>query len=144
MTGSMTTDSTWNFDDSIESDPVVGIKLIDQMVSELENRGWTEKEVFGIHMSLEEAIINAIKHGNKEASDKRVSIQARIGTKEFYICVTDEGEGFDPDDVPDPTLDENLEIGSGRGLMLMKHYMDSVQYNDVGNSLELSKARAAN
>ena len=92
-------------------------------------------------MALEEAIVNAIKHGNQEDPEKKVHVVVNSTLQEFYLQVTDEGDGFDPDAVPDPTLDENLELGSGRGLMLMRHYMDHVVYNDRGNSLEVTKHR---
>ena len=129
----------WN--ESLPSDPVDGVQFIKVLLEALEQLSWPEKELFGIHMSLEEAIMNAIKHGNCHCGDKCVTIDARASTEKFYIRVKDEGEGFDPDDVPDPTLDENLTKPSGRGVMLMKIYMSVVRYNESGNQVELLKIR---
>ncbi len=132
---------TWN--ESLPSDPIEGVRLIKALVDELEKLDWPEKELFGIHMSLEEAIMNAIKHGNCLCGDKCVVIDARVSHQKFYIKVRDEGQGFDPDAVPDPTLDENLTKPSGRGVMLMRIYMTVVRYNKSGNQVELLKLRDA-
>ncbi len=139
----MTAHQTWTFDQYIASDCNVGNRIVLEIVKQLQEIGWTESEVFGIHMALEEAIINAIKHGNREADDKQVHVVVEATPDSFYLCVTDQGAGFDPQAVPDCTADDNLELCSGRGLMLMKHFMDEVNYNEVGNSLEIRKSRQA-
>ena len=92
-------------------------------------------------MAMEEAVMNAIKHGNKRDPSKHVHVIVNLSDTQFYAQVTDQGLGFDPDDVPDPTLEENLEKTSGRGLMLMKNFVDTVQYNEIGNSVELTKVK---
>ena len=135
------TSETWTLDQFIPSDTRVGNETVLHIVDNMQRIGWSESELFGVHMALEEAIINAIKHGNKLSPDKSVHVEVIADTEGFYLRVTDEGEGFCPSSVPDCTLDENLELTSGRGLMLMKHYMDVVEYNDRGNSLEIRKAR---
>ncbi len=137
----MTANQTWTYDQRIASDCNMGNRLVLDIVKQMQEIGWNESELFGIHMALEEAIINAIKHGNREAEDKQVHVVVEASTDSFFLRVTDEGEGFNPDDVPDCTADDNLELCSGRGLMLMYHYMDSVSYNDTGNSLEIRKSR---
>lgn len=139
----MSNQAFWNYDDHIPSDTNLGNKLVMMIVENMQRIGWPDSEVFGIHMALEEAIINAIKHGNKRDPDKKVHVQVETTLEKFYLKVTDEGEGFDPNAVPDCTADENLELGSGRGLLLMKHYMDEVTYNDRGNVLEVRKRRSA-
>ena len=68
-----------------------------------------------------------------------VTVGFTLGEDKVVISVADEGEGFDPDSVPDPTLDENLGIARGRGLVLMRAYMDSVQFNRVGNKVTMTK-----
>lgn len=133
--------NSWNYDDRIPSDTKLGNKLILEIVANIQKIGWSESDVFGVHMALEEAIINAIKHGNQCDPDKHVHVIVKSTSDEFYLKVVDQGEGFDPDDVPDPTLDENLELGSGRGLLLMRHYMDEVIYSDRGTQLEVRKKR---
>ncbi len=129
------------WDVSIASDPLLGVELIKQILDELEQLNWDQGELFGVHMSLEEAIMNAIKHGNGLCENKQVVINARISPTKFYVRVEDEGPGFDPTAVPDPTLDENLTKPSGRGLMLMRIYMTCVEFNSTGNQIELLKVR---
>ena len=68
---------------------------------------------------------------------------AKLSNTELFISIADEGDGFNPDDVPDPTAEDNLEIPSGRGLMLMHSFMDSVAYNDKGNQVTMKKVRSA-
>lgn len=131
----------WEFDEKIISSSEEGVETIRQLLAQLEAHGWSEKAVFGIHMAMEEAVMNAIKHGNQSDPNKRVHVEIKLGCDEFYARITDEGSGFDPDDVPDPTADENLEKFSGRGLMLMRNFVDKVQFNPKGNSVELRKSK---
>jgi serine/threonine-protein kinase RsbW len=137
----MTDKAVWKYDEWIPSDTTVGNRVVLMIVERMQQQGWPESEMFGVHMALEEAIINAIKHGNRRDPDKRVHVVVKASLRDFYLRVTDEGEGFDPDAVPDCTAEENLELGSGRGLLLMQHYMDEVRYNEIGNQLELRKTR---
>jgi serine/threonine-protein kinase RsbW len=99
-----------------------------------------DHDLFSIKLALEEALVNAIKHGNQYDRSKNVAISYRISPDRFEIVITDDGPGFDPADVPDPTAVENLERPCGRGLMLMRHYMTEVAYNERGNSVSMSKA----
>jgi serine/threonine-protein kinase RsbW len=99
----------------------------------------SDQEVFSVRLALEEALVNAIKHGNQMDRAKRVFISYRVVGDRLDVRITDEGPGFDPADVPDPTAIENLERPCGRGLMLMKHYMTEVAYNERGNSVDMSK-----
>jgi serine/threonine-protein kinase RsbW len=137
----MTAPKFWNLDRRIASDCKSGNKIVLHIVENLQRIGWSEAELFGIHMALEEAVINAIKHGNKEDPAREVHILVEATSASFVLRVTDEGEGFDPCCIPDCTADENLEVCSGRGLMLMHHYMDAVNYNEIGNSVEIRKKR---
>jgi len=99
----------------------------------------SEQEVFSIRLALEEALVNAIKHGNQMDRSKQVRIGYRVLLDRLEIHITDEGNGFDPEDVPDPTAVENLERPCGRGLMLMRHYMTEVAYNSRGNTVSMTK-----
>lgn len=99
----------------------------------------TDQEVFSVRLALEEALVNAIKHGNQMDRAKAVHVSYRFLADRFEIHITDEGQGFDPADVPDPTDVENLERPCGRGLMLMRHYMSEVAYNARGNSVHMVK-----
>lgn len=105
----------------------------------LEACGFDAADRFAIKLALEEALANAIKHGNDSDETKSVTVEWTAAPGEVRIIVTDEGPGFTPDDVPDPTLDENLTKPSGRGVMLMRAYMDEVSFNDAGNKVTLIK-----
>ena len=100
-----------------------------------------EHEIFAIKLALEEALVNAIKHGNQLDRSKSVQIAYRILPDRFEINITDQGSGFDPCDVPDPTAVENLERPCGRGLLLMRHYMTEVNFVPPGNKLTMCKIR---
>jgi serine/threonine-protein kinase RsbW len=102
---------------------------------------FTESEIFGIKLAVEEALVNAVKHGNQMDRSKCVLVVYRIAPGHFEITIRDEGPGFDPGDVPDPTAPENLERPCGRGLLLMRHYMNEVRYNATGNEVHMSKLR---
>ena len=115
--------------------------IIAQLLDQLAIFAWPAKDSFGIHMAMEEAIQNAIRHGNECRSDKFVHVTIDLDNLQFRSTVTDEGQGFDPEAVPDPTEDVNLDKCSGRGVMLIKHFVDEVKYNACGNSVTLSKTK---
>jgi serine/threonine-protein kinase RsbW len=100
-----------------------------------------EHDIFAIKLALEEALVNAIKHGNQMDPAKKVHVTCHVHIDRFEVQITDEGSGFDPDDVPDPTAPENLERPCGRGLLLMRHYMTEVAYHDRGRAVRMSKMR---
>ncbi len=104
--------------------------------------GFGGADQFAIKLALEEALANAIKHGNAGDASKSVVVEYHIDPDQARISVQDEGSGFDPKCVPDCTLDENLEKPNGRGVMLMKTYMTDVSYNKAGNRVTLIKARS--
>ena len=135
-------DWTWTYNKTFSSQVELGVELIRTLISHLESKQWPPKDVFGIHMAMEEAVMNAIKHGNQRDPSKDIHVVLKTcDDKLLFVKVTDEGDGFDPNAVLDCTADENLEKICGRGLMLMKSYMDSVEYNSKGNSVEMTKAR---
>ena len=105
----------------------------------LENKGYGERAVFAVKLCLEEAAINAIKHGNELDDTKKVTISFSIDDNKAVISVADEGQGFDPKSVPDPTADEFLMATSGRGLALIRAYMDEVRFSDRGNEITMIK-----
>lgn len=125
----------------IPSDPAEARRIQESIETILRSHQYTDHEIFGIRLALEEALVNAIKHGNQMDRTKNVHVAFRLTGERFDVAVTDEGHGFDPGDVPDPTAVENLERPCGRGLMLMRHYMSEVHFNDRGNSVTLSKNR---
>ncbi|MFH1867524.1 MAG: ATP-binding protein [Candidatus Omnitrophota bacterium] len=98
-----------------------------------------EADIFDIRLSLEEALINAAKYGNKLDEKRNVYIEIDIAGNKATISVEDEGDGFDHESLPDPTKEENLLKASGRGVFLIKHLMDKVEYNKKGNRVTITK-----
>lgn len=113
----------------------------DAIVDAAATRGFNETQIFAIKLALEEALTNAVKHGNKLDPAKQVSIDYHVTEDEVRITICDEGGGFHPEQVPDPTLDANLEKPCGRGVMLIKAYMTKVSFNDAGNCVTMIKRR---
>ena len=112
----------------IESDPnnlITVEEFVNFFAIEL---GIKHEKMPGLLLSVTEATTNAIIHANKSNKNKKVKINVNVENKQLIICVKDEGTGFDPQNVPDPTAPENLLKDSGRGLYLMKVYMDEVKY----------------
>lgn len=110
----------------------------DQIVEGLEQFGYTAASAFAVRLAFEEAVSNAFRHGHRQlpgAVPARVRFQ--IDPNQVEIEVEDRGPGFTPAAVPDPTLDENLESPSGRGLMLIRAYMASVEFSPSGNRIRM-------
>lgn len=135
--------NVWVFSENIASSVENCDAFITKLVDQLDELGWQGRDEFGIRMAMEEAIMNAIEHGNQNDPNKKVAIFVRLTPLQFLAKVTDEGEGFDPLKVPDPTLEENLSQPSGRGVMLIKQYVDVARYNAIGNKVELSKTNTS-
>jgi serine/threonine-protein kinase RsbW len=129
------------FSERIPSDTARGREVQEQIVSGMEQRGFPPRDVFGVRLALEEALVNAIKHGNRMDPDKSVQIDWTLSEAGVRIVIEDEGEGFQVADVPDQTDDENLDKPGGRGIMLMRSFMSVVEYNESGNRLILEKRR---
>ncbi len=101
--------------------------------------GFSDEARFSIKLAMEEAVTNAIKHGNRFDKTKKVFLRWACNHASFTLSVRDEGHGFNPKDVPDPTAPENLTLPYGRGLMLIQAYMDRVEYNPAGNEVTMVK-----
>jgi serine/threonine-protein kinase RsbW len=125
----------------IPSDPAEARHIQDEVERALKSHRYAETDIFAVRLALEEALVNAIKHGNQLDRTKSVQVSFQVRSEFVEVVVADEGPGFDPEEVPDPTLPENLERCCGRGLMLMRHYMNEVSYNSRGNSVRLRKHR---
>jgi serine/threonine-protein kinase RsbW len=98
-----------------------------------------DKDTFAIKLALEEAFVNAIKHGNKLDPAKHVHVDTTVTNEQAEIIIEDEGPGFDRGCVPDPTAEENLDKCSGRGILLMEAYMDHVEYSKGGRRVRMIK-----
>ena len=110
-----------------------------KLLGEVARQGYDESFVFSIRLALEEGLINAVKHGNGMDSSKHIDLKYSITPERVEIIITDEGCGFCPVGVPDPTCAENLEKTTGRGIMLMRAFMDTVEYSKRGSELRLVK-----
>lgn len=128
----------------IPSDTEEAHRLQLQIAEALKACQFSEREIFGIKLALEEALVNAIKHGNRLDRNKKVYVAYHVCAEEFRIRIVDEGQGFNPEDVPDPTEVENLERPCGRGLLLMRYYMNEVVFIAPGNTCVMWKRRNGN
>ena len=117
------------------------VKVQQAILAEAEKSGYSDSARFAIRLALDEALSNAINHGNAGDEKKRVTVEYDITEEKACISVGDEGPGFRPEKLPDPTADENLERPHGRGVMLMKAYMTGVCFNKRGNVVTLTKDR---
>ena len=114
------------------------ITLLENLIEEIADKHNISEDTFANMMtSLSEATINAIVHGNKLDPAKKVIINAEIDAKRIIWTVTDEGEGFDYNNLPDPTAPENIENLTGRGVFIIKHLADQAIFNTKGNEIEL-------
>jgi serine/threonine-protein kinase RsbW len=124
---------------TIPSDFAAGREVQKQIMDSLEKRGFNCDCTFAIRLALEEALVNAIKHGNRLDPSKKVHVEVRFTRGQAEITITDEGPGFNRQGVPDPTQEENLEKCCGRGIHLMEHYMNKVEWSKGGRCVRLIK-----
>lgn len=125
----------------IPSDTADGLAVQEQIIGLMEKHEYSMRDVFAMRLSLEEAITNAIRHGNGGDKDKNVTVLASVSDEKLRVEVEDEGEGFEPEDVPDPTSAEFIERPSGRGLMLMRAYLNFVEYSNGGRKIIMERER---
>ncbi|MBC8201829.1 MAG: ATP-binding protein [Planctomycetes bacterium] len=102
---------------------------------------YVEHDVFAVRISLEEALANALLHGHQGDEVHPIEVTWKVTDAQVDITVTDQGRGYDPITIPDPTADENLTLPSGRGLAMMRAFMDSVEVNEQGNKVAMSRAK---
>ena len=107
------------------------------------NLGYNQAACFAVRTAVEEAVSNAIRHGNNEDPDRTVTIEYAADEASVVIDVQDQGLGFEPGSVPDPTRPENVDIPSGRGIMLMQVYMTEVEFRPPGNRVRMTYRRRA-
>ena len=132
----------WSLVRKIPAQPDLCAPLIAEVLAALERHDWCTDDQFAIRMALEEAVMNAIKHGNESDPSKMVEIEVAFDSSTFEATVADRGCGFDIDEVPDPTADENLGRTCGRGVMLMKEFVDKLEFNDCGNKVKMTKVKS--
>ncbi len=113
--------------------------VLDYLMKRVEKLGVISPEQSNLFIALDEAFVNAVKHGNKFDENKLVRIAAEVSSKEARFTIEDEGEGFDVNNIPDPLDPANLFKTSGRGVLFIYNIMDEVKYNDRGNRLTMVK-----
>jgi serine/threonine-protein kinase RsbW len=114
-----------------------------EILRQLAHCGWDDRDLFGVELTLEESLSNAIRHGNRLDESKLVQVECKVSPERFWLRVEDEGAGFRPKAVPDCTADENLECPGGRGLALIRAYMTHVEHNQRGNRVTMEKIRSS-
>lgn len=122
------------FDSKPENIAVVE-KLIDKISAD---HGIVAEQYGNVLIAMTEGVNNAIVHGNKLDESKSVSVSCAIDEKTLVFRITDEGPGFDYDNLPDPTAPENIEKPHGRGVFLMRHLADECAFEDEGRIVELT------
>lgn len=110
-----------------------------RVLTQIRNAGSTERDEFCVRLALEEALTNAIRHGNKLDPQKKVYVRSTVRGKQITIEIEDEGDGFDPGAVPDPTTPEFIGRPNGRGVLLINSFMDEITYNKKGNRVVMTK-----
>lgn len=105
----------------------------------LQPRKLDDSVLFDIRLCVEEVVRNAITHGNNNDKGLKVLVSYWLEGDSLIIEIEDEGRGFDLGEVPDPTIEENIMKGSGRGVYLVRKLMDKMEFNDKGNKVRLTK-----
>mgnify|MGYP001560645933 FL=1 len=131
--------SSWQKSIDLPSERGASRLIMDELLDKLGEHGWASADIFSIHLAAEEAIVNAIVHGNKLSADKKVHVECFVSPTVARIEITDEGDGFKPNEVPDCTQDDRLEVPNGRGVMLIHNFMTRVEYNEKGNHVLMEK-----
>jgi serine/threonine-protein kinase RsbW len=118
---------------------IENIRMIESFIDNAKERFHLDEDLYGnIMIAVTEAVNNAIKHGNANNSSKNVFLSLTLHDNLLKFVIKDEGNGFNQHDLPDPTSPENLEKPGGRGIFLMKHLSDEVEFTENGKTVELS------
>jgi serine/threonine-protein kinase RsbW len=133
--------AAWRRELDLPSERGASRLITEELLEQLGSHGWSPSDIFAIHLAAEEAIVNAIVHGNKLEAGKVVRVACLVTPTLARIEVTDEGTGFDPAALPDCRLEDRLEAPNGRGVMLMRNFMTRVEYNARGNRVLMEKER---
>jgi len=115
------------------------INLVERLIDDITSEHSINPDIYGkLLLAVVEGVNNAIVHGNKLDPAKDVTLDYMVTGKEITFIISDQGCGFNYTNLPDPTLPENLERTHGRGVFLMNHLADKVEFNDSGNQVMLS------
>lgn len=118
---------------------IINLRIVENAIDDATSEIGISQDNYGkILVSALEAVNNAILHGNQSDPQKYVEMEIVFKNNELKIKVMDEGSGFRPDDVPDPTIAENLEVLNGRGVYLMSRLADKIKYSKKGNAVTMT------
>jgi serine/threonine-protein kinase RsbW len=132
---------TWAKECTFPSDMGTAHHLIGEVMEKVRSDRWNEKDLFAIELVLEEAFANAVHHGNASDPKKNVRFECKLNLHKVWVRIEDEGAGFDPYTVADPTEPANQMVASGRGVLLIKHFVSRVEWSGRGNIIEFEKER---
>jgi serine/threonine-protein kinase RsbW len=122
---------------TIPSDYDHGYTIQRRILEDVQRAGFTANSTFALKLALDEALVNAIKHGNRLDASKNVHIEYKVSAGRVEVSIEDEGPGFDRKRVPDPTAHENLCKASGRGILLIESYMNSARWDRGGRRVRM-------
>lgn len=125
----------------IPSDVSHGLRILDDLSSELTNAGFERRQIWSIELAFTEALVNAVRHGNQDDDRKSVVIEYQILAEGLRLAIEDEGPGFCPDDLDDPTQQEHLLRPGGRGLLLIRSLMAEVRLDGRGNRIVMWQSK---
>jgi len=111
--------------------------VLEYLLDRVSKLGLVEIEQSNLFVALDEAFVNAVRHGNRNDPDKLLRVTAELSATEAIFTVEDEGDGFDVHEIPDPTDPDNLFKSNGRGVLLIYNIMDEVEYSDRGKKLKM-------
>lgn len=149
MSASPAWDGMWRLSGGVAGEHVIpslvaeAHRVQQEILQLLRDKAFSDRDIFAVKLAVEEAVVNAIRHGNQLDPQKKIRIAYQVTEDAFLIRICDEGCGFDPDAVPDPTHEANLEKPSGRGLLLMRYYMTEVHFLDGGTTVVMCKRRGS-
>lgn len=125
----------------IPSDSHYRLPSEEKLLQCLAEHNYGDTAIFSVRLAFDEAVANAIKHGNKMDFNKKVQIRINVDSNRVIVEVEDQGEGFCHKSLPDPCDIENLERPHGRGVMLIKSFMDEVEFKKKGRLVRMTKYR---
>lgn len=112
-------------------------EIQDNVLARMIDFQYSETDLFSVRVAIEEALANALLHGHQGDKSLDIEVSWKVNGNSVEISVKDQGRGYDPAMVPDPTADENLTLPSGRGVAMMRSFMDEVQLNERGNKVTM-------
>lgn len=115
------------------------IRIVESFIDNARDKFNLNDDIYGnIMVAVTESVNNAIVHGNGKDKDKEVELSLEVGKEELYFTIKDQGKGFDPNALPDPTAPENLLTIGGRGIFLIKNLADKVDFLDEGRTVKMT------